>query len=404
MLQEGSARTMSDVGRLLESFEAGLLVRPSPDVPNSVDLSQAIATLAGVGDLELTKGAERIVSQVGQSDHYVLALVDGLGAELVEQLAKDSFLRSHMCMTLQAVFPSTTVAALTSLATGLWPSVHGVPTWWSYLVDYDVSATVLPFIERFSKRPLGKWGIKSSDVFTVPTLPPRFRCERHSFVPKAITSSVYTSYTSGGAEVTGYTTLSEAVDVILTRIGAARAPTYSYLYYPLVDALAHERGPEDDAVHAEVVNVDRELSRLADGIKGRARLMTTADHGLVAVRERDRHVVRADDDIADLLIAPPSGEPRVPLFHVKEGKAQEFERRFRDRFGEWFVLLTASEAERLELFGPGPFADVTRQRVGDYLALPLGEDVLAYEPPEDWMVGFHAGLTPAEMLVPLILA
>ena len=395
---------MSDVDRLIASFEAGALVRPSPDVPNAVDLSQAIATLAGVDDLEVTNGAQQIVSQVGQSDHYVLALIDGLGVGLVQHLPEDSFLRTHMSMNLQAVFPSTTVAALTSLATGLWPSVHGVPTWWSYLVDHDVSATVLPFIERFSKRPLSKWGIESGDVYTAPTLLPRFRHEPHLFMPSAIASSVYTSYTSGGNKVTGYTTLSGAVDAVLARIATAKVPTYSYLYYPRVDAFAHEYGPEDEVVRAEVVNVDRELSRLVDGFEDRARLMVTADHGLVAVSEGRRHLVQADDEIAELLIAPPSGEPRVPLFHVKEGKAKAFERRFRDRFGESFVLLTASEVERLELLGPGPFADVTRQRVGDYLALSLGEDVLAYEPPKDWMLGFHAGLTPAEMLVPLIIA
>ena len=395
---------MSDVDRLLSSFEAGGLLRPSPDVANFVDLSRAIATLAGVGGLELTEGAERIASRIGQSDHFVLALIDGLGVGLLQHLAEGSFLRTHMCMTLQAVFPSTTVAALTSLATGLWPGTHGVPTWWAYLAGSGVTATVLPFIERFSKRPLSKWGIQSSEVFTAPTLPPRFRRELHSFVPNAITSSVYTSYTSAGAEVTGYTTLSEAVAAVLAGIAAATGPTYSYLYYPRVDAFAHDRGPEDEAVRAEVANVDRELSRLADGLKGRARLMVTADHGLIAVSERGRHAVRADDEIDELLIAPPSGEPRVPVFHVKEGKAEAFERRFRDRFGEWFVLLTAAEVERLELLWPGPFADVTRQRVGDYVALPLGEDVLAYEPPGDWMAGFHAGLTPAEMLGPLILA
>ncbi len=398
------ARTMNDMERLLESFETGVLVRPSPDVVNAVDLARANATLAGVGDLDLTEGAERIVSQVGQSDHYVLALIDGLGAELVEHLAEGSFLRSQMCMTLQAVFPSTTVAALTTLATGLWPNVHGVPTWWTYLVDYDVSATVLPFIERFSKRPLGKWGIKSSDVFTRDTLPARFQYEPCSFVPAAIASSVFSAYASGGTEIRGYTTLSEAVDVLSARIGAARAPTYSYLYYPLVDALSHEYGPEDDSVLAEVVNVDRELSRLVDGLKGRARLLVTADHGLVTIGERGRHVVRTDDDVAELLVVPPSGEPRVPVFYVQEGKAEAFERRFRARFGEWFVLLKASEVEGLELLGPGPYSDVTRQRVGDYLALPLGRDVLVYEPPGDWMAGYHAGLTPAELLVPLILA
>ena len=45
--------------------------------------------------------------------------------DLVERLAEDSFLRSHLVMELQAVFPSTTAAALTSLANGLWPSRHG---------------------------------------------------------------------------------------------------------------------------------------------------------------------------------------------------------------------------------------------------------------------------------------
>ena len=398
------ARTMNDTERLLASFETGGLVRPSPDVANAVDLAQAIATLAGVSELDITQGAERIVSQVGQSDHYVLALIDGLGVALVEQLGEDSFLRSQMRMTLQAVFPSTTVAALTSLATGLWPSEHGVPTWWTYLADYDVSATVLPFIERFSKRPLGKWGIKSSDVFTRATLPARFRYEPCSFVPATIASSVYSAYSSGGTEVRGYRTLSGAVDALSARIEAASAPTYSYLYYPLVDALAHDYGPEDSSVLAEVVNVDRELSRLMDGLKGRARLMVTADHGLIAIGEGGRHIIRADDDIAELLVAPPSGEPRVPVFHVQEGKAEAFERRFRTRFGEWFVLLKASEVERLGLLGPGPFADVTRQRLGHYIALPLGEDVLVYEPQQDWMVGYHAGLTPAEMLVPLVLA
>ena len=97
-------------------------------------------------------------------------VMDRTGTGDVERLANDSFLRTHLAMELQAVFPSTTTAALTSLATGLWPAAHGVPTWWAYLVEHGVSATVLPFVERFSERPLGQWGIKSDDIFTEPTL------------------------------------------------------------------------------------------------------------------------------------------------------------------------------------------------------------------------------------------
>ncbi|MCH8901984.1 MAG: hypothetical protein IIC88_06765 [Chloroflexi bacterium] len=45
------------------------------------------------GDLDKRAAAESIASEIGQADHYVLAPIDGLGMDLVERLAEDSFLR-----------------------------------------------------------------------------------------------------------------------------------------------------------------------------------------------------------------------------------------------------------------------------------------------------------------------
>merc|ERR1712070_10546 len=54
-----------------------------------------------------------------------------MGSKVLDDcLPEDSFLRSRNKRDrLVAVFPSTTPAALTTLATGAWPGQHGQPGW-----------------------------------------------------------------------------------------------------------------------------------------------------------------------------------------------------------------------------------------------------------------------------------
>ena len=61
----------------------------------------------------------------------MLVLCDGMGCDILERhLELHSFLRAHNePERLVAVFPSTTPAALTTLATAVWPGQHGAPGW-----------------------------------------------------------------------------------------------------------------------------------------------------------------------------------------------------------------------------------------------------------------------------------
>ena len=90
-------------------------------------------------------------------------------------------------------------------------------------------------------------------------------------------------------------------------------------------------------------------------------------------------------------------------------RAVEFEARFRERFGEDFYLLPTDEALELELLGPGPVSPVTRRRMGNYLALSAGSSAIYFNYRRTRergprKVADHGGLTPAEMIVPLIVA
>ena len=77
---------MTGIAYLVEAFAEGDLLRPRPEVRNLVDMSRALANLCGVNGLELSENAQAISKSIGDADHIVLVLVDGMGMNLLESL------------------------------------------------------------------------------------------------------------------------------------------------------------------------------------------------------------------------------------------------------------------------------------------------------------------------------
>ena len=138
---------MSDRERLLAAFDSGELLRPSPEVPNIVDLANALPVVAD-SSVPSSPAVETIVDAIGPVDHVVFVMVDGLGMNVIDAEHGASFLGAHVAAELMTVYPSTTPTVLTSYATGLWPSQHGVPNWHLYLEEIDAVATIIHFTRR----------------------------------------------------------------------------------------------------------------------------------------------------------------------------------------------------------------------------------------------------------------
>ncbi len=391
-----------DLARLLTAFERGSLLRPTADVANTVDLARALGSLCGVDGLDLTPNAHAIAETIGQHDHIVFVLVDGLGMNLVEREEPGSFFRAHTAMELRSVFPSSTAPALTSLATGVWPAQHAVPGWYVYLPEYRLSTTILPFIERFSKKDARGRGVRPELAFPIPAMGPRMRRRQLRVMPKRIDGSVYSRYSSGDAPSVGYGSLHAAIENVRSFVELARSPTLTYLYAPFVDTAQHERGVYSKSTRRAMKLVRSRLEMLEERLAGRARIVLTADHGQADVATQRQTHLRDGDPLLELLHVPPSCEPRVPAFHVRDGRLPEFEAMFRERFGDRFALLTVDEADGLRLFGPDPMSPETRARLGDYLGVALAADTLSL-PPDTPMIGFHGGLLPDEVRVPLVI-
>jgi hypothetical protein len=227
-------------------------------------------------------------------------------------------------------------------------------------------------------------------------------------LPEKISESAYSTYFAGGTPRAGYKTLAAAVDVIAGRVRTATHPTYTYFYTHDLDAVAHQYGVDRPEVQAALLDLDRELQRLALLIGDRARIVISADHGFLDAPREARRQITAAHELARMLRCPPSGDARVLYFHVEPGQEERFREGFVKRLGSVFLLLSAAEAQCLQLFGPGPLSSVTRERIGDFLAVSLGREIIEYRPRHGSglltsLASHHSGLSPAEMRIPLIL-
>jgi hypothetical protein len=393
---------VSDAARLLAAFDSGELLRPAAGEPNTVDLSLAVAHACGVEGIDLTPAARAIAERIGGADHIVLLLLDGFGMHLAEREPPDSPLNAGRASELRTVFPSSTAPALTSLATGLWPARHALPGWWTHLPSEGLTSTILPFIDRFSEQPLAG-RVRVEVAYPAPTLMSRYARSTRRVLPRNIDGSIYSRYANATQSSFGYTSLRQAARDVDATIAAATSPTYTYFYAPFIDTAEHEHGPDSAEVKRVVKRVRQRVRELTEFLAGRARIIITADHGQIA--GGTKHTIDRNDALMNHLVVPPSCEPRAAAFHVRPGHHDAFAAAFRHRLGPHFSLLGVAEVEELRLLGPLPMTPETRARIGDFMAMPMNRDVLLYEPGATLaaMQGFHGGLLPDEMRVPLIV-
>ena len=395
----------------MAAFDSGKLVRPSPDRLNIVDLANAVASIGGAQEVPYSPGAGTLADLVGPADHIVFVIVDGLGLNVVDTDHGADFLAAHVVAELTTVFPSSTPTVLTSYATGRWPASHGVPSWYLYLDEVDAIATIIHYSRRGDDRDLGSLGLTPDQAYPTPSLAPKMAWSNFAVVPEKIADTQFSSYCRGqspGYGRYGYKRLDDAAGAVLKRLRDSRGPSFTHLYIPHVDSASHGYGIGHDLTKQAVAAVDILLAQVSAKLPPNAAMVVSADHGLFDV-DTDAHEIQPDDELLGYLEHEPWGTAPSVMLQVREDRAVEFEAQFRERFGEDFYLLPTDEALELELLGPGPRAPVTRRRMGNYLALSAGSSAIYFNYRRTRergprKVADHGGLTPDEIIVPLIVA
>jgi hypothetical protein len=372
-------------------------------------LVRALYSIAGAPDLASHPVTAALVDRIGNAEHLVFILLDGLGMNVVRRLPESSFLHRHFVEQIQATCPSTTACALSSVATAQYPNRHGTAGWFTHVPELGRTITSLPFNDRFTGEPLIGKGIAVEQVLLQPPIYQRLTHRALTIVPAMIASTAFNTFMRAGTTSAGYYSIAHAIDRIVAHVTQSAVPTYTHLYLPEIDTLCHKRGVGDPDVVALVRQIDEQIARLAAALSKQARIVVSADHGLIDVPVADQTLLTENDPIIPLLQVPPSGDARMPIFHVRPNRREEFVHMFQERFGDrLLLLLRTDELERLELCGPGAFAPRARERFGDFVGIPMGRSALAFHPPNKPLghlyIALHAGMSPEEMEVPLVIA
>lgn len=397
---------------LMDAFQERKLLPPLWNRANLVDLAQAIGALCGVDDDELspTPDSRALEDTIGASDHIVLALMDGVGCSLIESLHEDSFLRQNVQDELRTVFPSTTAVALTTLTTGKWPAEHGVTGWWTHLPELGSAANILQYTARNDNRDLRSKGIEPESSFPVPSMWASIPRDVRIVVPERLVSSVFSDFLKGGREAVGYRSPADGIDKAAEHALTTGEKTFTYLYLPQVDSLAHLHGVTRPEVRHALSELDAQLGRLQTIVGDRARIIATADHGFLDSPAPNRYTLRPNRQLLPLLRFPPSGDARVTYLHTWDWARERVRRHIERRFGaDRFVVIDTEDAIAIGLFGPHDIADGVRERFADLMVVSMGASILEYNAARGsgrmlQQNSHHSGLSPEEMRIPLILA
>ncbi|MGW0163338.1 alkaline phosphatase family protein [Mycobacterium sp. NPDC003323] len=355
-----------------------------------------------------------ILGVPGETDRVGLALdgvrrvavllIDGMGAELVAARAEIApLLAARPDRALTAGFPSTTVASLASLGTGMPSGEHGLVGYLLAVPDHDRLMNPL------------KWGLMGQGPkvdLLKELVPEQFQPATTAFERAAadgvVVTQVAPTYQAGsgltraalrGGDFRPTFSSGDLVDGVLTALSAADR-TLVYAYHGDLDMTGHVRGPNSESWALELQQIDLTVRLIAERLPPASALIVTADHGMVQV-----------SDPVDFDSSPPlqagvrtlGGEPRARHVYTEPGAAEDVAAAWREELGRDFTVLTRTEVIAAGWFGP-TVLEPAASRIGDVVVVSNTDRAViraAAEPLQSHLLGHHGSLTSAEMLVPL---
>lgn len=315
--------------------------------------------------------------------NVVVLLLDGMGVSSIEKhLSPDGFFRRNLKATYSSTFPPTTVAATTAIDSGLFPNQSGWLGWTGYfpqidrniiyfwnidndtgekIENQDVARTFVPY--QSIRERIGETGIKP--VYLAPIVEPF--------------PNDFLQFTN-----------------LIREQCQADGRKYIYAYWDEPDHMMHDNGVEGEEIQKLLRDMEVQTEKLASELTDTL-LIVTADHGHISIHNE---VLTDYPEICECLVRMPSMEGRALNLFVKDGMKREFEKRFIQCFGNQFILMSKDDVLKKQLLGTGENHPELNRMLGDYLAVGTGDTVIVNTPSDH--KGNHAGLTEAEMRIPLI--
>ena len=324
-----------------------------------------------------------------QPKNIVTILCDGMGDNILKRtLNYGDFLLENRLKNLYTVFPATTVAATTSVMTGLNPVETGMLGWDMYYKDIDKVITVFRNVEK---------GDESNTI-----LPEAINYKKEHMITKTIMDDInekgeYKGYIVSKFCSNPYNTVDEMYESI-KKLCNEPGKKYIYAYNTEPDSTMHEFGSDSEKAKELIREINYDIEKLSNEVDDTI-IFVIADHGHINVE----HIFLDDyPDIVNCLKRNTSLEPRATNFFIKDDKKEEFVSLFNKYFSEYFDLHPMDDVINSKLFGDGIENEIYRDALGDFLAISKSNKDFIYGGSTP-LKSQHAGYTEDEILVPLVL-
>lgn len=331
----------------------------------------------------------------GSYKNVVVLLMDAMGISILEKhLEPEGFLRSHLQGQYSSVFPPTTVAATTSVLSGLYPNEHGWLGWDIYYPELDKNVTVFTNTEQVTEDE--NKNIK--EIVPAADFHVGFKYTPYKNIIEKINEAGGNAY----ASMPFMEPFPQDLDSIFARVeDLCNKPEkkFIYAYWNEPDQTIHLTGPDSKETHDLMIELEKKIEDLASKLSDTL-LLITADHSQIACTN---YCLMDYPEILKCLVRLPSIEPRTLSFWVKDEYKELFPEIFRKEFGDKFWVATREEVVEQKLFGIGKDHELFEDMLGDYIAISVSDAAIFLTHKEmELMPGGHAGLTKEEMEIPLI--
>ena len=318
--------------------------------------------------------------------HYVLVIADGLGESQLAHPGADR-LRLSRRAVLKAPFPTTTTVGLSSVATGLTPLQHGVIGYTQWIPSVGRVVNML----QWTSRSWGRFDYDPTGFLPVPNLWERLNnagVRPVVVLPSVFRNSPFSNMLYRGAKLYGYSLLNHIRPWGLLD---ERGRTLIMVYLPSVDMAAHRYGQQSREYSMALWGTGRAWDRLAGSLPSHTGLIGTADHGHCDIPAEGK--ITPDSTLIEGM--EHWGDGRVVMFNGPPDRIKHLA----DRTGAYYL-----DAERLrEWLGVGdPHPELADFPTAALLAPP--DTVILPDGMGAHLVGHHGGITPQELLIPLLVA
>ena len=385
-----------------------------------VNLPATVCSLLDVPIFGQPPLEEGILARLGGPyEKVVFLLVDALGYSLfnkmrqpAHQLLWNRYFDQGTFAPLTSICPSTTASALTTFWTGEGAAVHGVVGYEMWAKEFGM---VINNILHSASSGHGDVGGLVRSGFDPATFLNRRLLGTHlvehgisptTFIHSSIAHSGLSTMQMADVNIRTYVDEADMCVSLAQHLNThPGVREFIYVYYSDIDTLMHRFNADDLRVALQFEAFSNLLEkavidRLSPQVARDTLLVLTADHGSKATPKYDRFDLRNHPGLVEHLVMQPTCEHRLAFFYIKPGKVQAVRDYFAKTWPEDFYLVDPDTALESGLFGPGPFRENIRDRMGDLMAVGRGDSYLWWAPKPNLMAGRHGGLSEEEMLVP----